>query len=192
MKRVFIVHGWDGYPEEGIFPWLKQKLQDKGIEVHNPAMPNPIEPKIDVWVPFLKQQIGAPDENTYLVGHSMGGQTVLRYLETLGEGEGVGGVLLLASFVHLGGEAYEAEDDPKVAKPWLETPLNWEKIRAHAGKFVAVFSDKDPFVPLSDSEIFKKELGAEIFVVSGWGHFSGSEGIKELPIVLEQLEKMMQ
>jgi len=29
QKRVFIIHGWDGYPEEGWFPWLKKKLKEK-------------------------------------------------------------------------------------------------------------------------------------------------------------------
>ena len=191
MKRVFIIHGWDGYPEEGIFPWLKKELEAKGIEVHTPAMPVPLEPKIDTWIPFLKEQVGEPDKETFFVGHSMGAQAILRYLESLEKDQKIGGAVFLAGFVHLGGEAYESEDDPLIAKPWLETPLNWKKIKSHANKFSAVFSDNDPFVPLSDSEIFKKELGAEISVVHGWKHFSGSEGIKELPIVLEQLGKMM-
>jgi len=191
MKRVFIIHGWDGYPEEGIFPWLKRELQAKGVEVQNPAMPDPVIPRIGVWPRFLKKQVGEPDENTFLVGHSMGAQTILRYLESLKEGQKIGGVVLLAGFVHLGGEAYESEDDPEVAKPWLETPLDWKKIKSHANKFVAVFSDNDPFVPLSDSEIFRKELGAEIHVVSGWEHFSGSEGITKLPVVLQKLLAMM-
>jgi hypothetical protein len=26
-KRVFIIHGWEGYPEEGWFPWLKKELE---------------------------------------------------------------------------------------------------------------------------------------------------------------------
>jgi len=192
MKRVFIIHGWDGYPEEGIFPWLKSELEARGIEVHNPAMPDPLNPRIDVWPPFLKKQIGKPNEKTFLVGHSMGAQTILRYLESLEEGQKIGGVVFLAGFVHLSDEAYESEDDSGIAKPWLETPLDWKKIKSHANKFAAIFSDNDPFVPLSDSKIFKKELGAEIFVVHGWEHFSGSEGIKKLPIVLEQLEKIIQ
>ena len=29
MQRVFIIHGWDGYPEEGWFPWLKKELEAK-------------------------------------------------------------------------------------------------------------------------------------------------------------------
>ena len=192
MKRVFIIHGWDGYPEEGCFPWLKKELEKQGVTVFNPAMPDPLHPRIDTWIPFLKKQIGEPDGNTFLLGHSMGAQTILRYLESLKEDQKVGGAVFLAGFVYLGGEAYESEDDPLIAKPWLETPLNWKKIKSHANKFVAIFSDNDPFVPLSDSEIFKKELGADIFVVHGWEHFSGSEGIKELPIVLEQLKRIMQ
>ena len=27
MRRVFIIHGWGGYPEEGWFPWLKKELK---------------------------------------------------------------------------------------------------------------------------------------------------------------------
>jgi len=31
-KRVFIVHGWGGHPEEGWFPWLKKELERRGFE----------------------------------------------------------------------------------------------------------------------------------------------------------------
>ena len=30
MKKVFIIHGWEGYPEEGWFPWLKKELESRG------------------------------------------------------------------------------------------------------------------------------------------------------------------
>jgi esterase/lipase len=36
MKKVFIIHGWDGYPEEGWFPWLKKELEKKGFSVFVP------------------------------------------------------------------------------------------------------------------------------------------------------------
>jgi len=44
QKRVFIIHGWDGYPEEGIFPWLKTELQNRSFMVFIPSMPNPLRP----------------------------------------------------------------------------------------------------------------------------------------------------
>ncbi len=40
MKRVFIVHGWDGHPDEQWFPWLKQSLEEKGYCVEVPQMPD--------------------------------------------------------------------------------------------------------------------------------------------------------
>ena len=40
MKRVFIIHGWGGYPEEGWLPWLKKELEKNGFKVFVPAIKN--------------------------------------------------------------------------------------------------------------------------------------------------------
>jgi hypothetical protein len=152
-NRVFIIHGWDGYPEEGCFPWVKEQLEAKGIETHTPAMPNPLKPEIDTWVSFLKNEIGVPDEQTILVGHSIGAQTILRYLETLEDKIKIKGVVCLAGWTHLTDAAYETEEDVVIAKPWLETPLDWDKIKKRADSFLAIFSDNDPLVPFSDSKM---------------------------------------
>lgn len=69
MKRVFIVHGWAGFPEEGFFPWLKSELIKRGFSVFVPVMPNALAPKIEEWIPFLSEQVGKPDSETYFVGH---------------------------------------------------------------------------------------------------------------------------
>ncbi len=61
-KRVFIIHGWYGYPEEGWFPWLKKELESRGFKAQVPSMPNPKHPKIEEWVSFLKELVGNPDE----------------------------------------------------------------------------------------------------------------------------------
>jgi len=191
-KRVFIIHGWDGYPEEGCFPWLKRELESRDFMVFAPAMPEPETPKIDVWVSYLNEQVGTPDEDTFLFGHSIGAQTILRYLESLDEGIKIGGAVFLAGWIHLTDEAYETEEDIQIAKPWLETPLNWDKIKSHTAKFIALFSDDDRLVPLSDAEIFKEKLPAEIIIEHAKDHFSGSSGIKELPSALEALLKISQ
>jgi len=36
-KRVFIIHGWDGYLEEGWFPWLKRELEAAGFAAFVPG-----------------------------------------------------------------------------------------------------------------------------------------------------------
>lgn len=187
MKRVFIIHGWDGYPEEGIFPWLKKELEQRGFAVFNPAMPEPLKPQIDAWVSFLKKQIGVPNEDIILFGHSIGAQTILRYLESLNENEKIGGAVFLAAWVRLTDKAYETDEDAEIAKPWLETPINWGKVKFHAGNFIGIYSDNDPFVPVSDAQIFRNKVGAKIIVEHEKEHFSGSSGIKKLQSALDAI-----
>jgi len=189
-KRVFIIHVWGGSPDEGWKPWLKGELNKREFEVIAPQMPNTDYPKIDEWVDFLAKKVGEPDENTYFVGHSIGCQTILRYLEKLPENKKVGGVLLVAPWLNLKLAAIEDEEDIKTMKPWIETPIDFNKILTHNKKFTAIFSDNDPYVPVEDSELFKKRLGAKIIIQSNKGHFCDEDGITELPIVLEELLKI--
>jgi uncharacterized protein len=186
MKRVIIVHGWDGYPEEGWFPWLKKELQTKGFEVILPQLPDAANPRIDKWVPALARAAGEVDEDTYFVGHSMGCQTIARFLESLPNATKVGGAVFVAGFFkHL----TNLEDDPEVRETdrhWFSTPLDLEKVKSHLPKSVAIFSDNDPWVPLDNQDDFRDKLGSEIIVKHDKGHFSGGrDGIFELPVVLE-------
>ncbi|MFH1822141.1 MAG: alpha/beta hydrolase [Patescibacteria group bacterium] len=184
-KKVYIIHGWGGYPEEGCFPWLKNELGKRGYDIFIPSMPEPEKPKIKEWVAYISQIIEKPDKNTYLFGHSIGAQAILRYLESLNKDVKIGGAVFLAGWVHLTDEAYETKEDEKIAEPWLNTPLNWDKIRSHTNNFIAIFSDNDKLVPLSDKKIFKDKLGAKIIIENKKGHFSGSDNIKKLPSALK-------
>ena len=184
MKRAFIVHGWDGYPEEGWFPWLKQQLEAKGVSVFVPPLPDPAEPRIAAWVSALAEAVGKPDEQTYFVGHSIGCQAIARYLSSLPEGVKIGGAVFVAGFLK---RLTNLEDDDvvrSVVREWLETPLDLAAVRAHLGKSVAIFSDNDPYVPLDNKDNFAVALGSEIVIEHAKGHFSGSTGTTELPNAL--------
>src|SRR3989344_3711471 len=187
QKRAFIIHGWDGYPEEARFPWLKEELEKNGFTVAVPAMPQPDEPTIETWVPKLAEVVGEPDERTYLVGHSMGCQTILRYLAGL-EGKKIGGIVLVAGFFEL--RPLETEDEERILEPWIETQIDFAKVRAATGNITAIFSDNDPWVPLEKNiELFKKNIGEDITVITEHDkqHFSESSGITELPSAREAI-----
>jgi len=66
-------------------------------------------------------------------------------------------------------------------------PLDFAAVRSHSSRFVAIHSDNDLYVPLSEGEYLRQQLGAELIVKKGMGHFSSSEGTTKLPIVLEKL-----
>ncbi len=181
IKRAFIVHGWGGSPTEGGFPWLKRELEAQGFSVAALDMPDTDHPTISPWIAKISEAVGAPDKGTFLIGHSIGAQAVIRYLERITST--VGGAVFVAGWVTLLPAAYEGEGDAEIAKPWLQTPIDWAKVRAHASRFTAIFSDNDPFVPLADAEVFRRQLDAEIIIEPGKGHMSGSDGLTELPLV---------
>lgn len=186
-KRVFIVHGWGGYPAEGWFPWLKNELEARGFEVFVPQLPDADNPRIDKWVPALAQAVGVADSQTYFVGHSMGCQTIVRYLETLQDGVKVGGAVFVAGFLKplIGLEDKNAEE---IHKYWHVMPFDFEKLKLHLPKSIAIFSDDDPLVSIENAEDFKSKLGSEIIVEHQKGHFSGRrDGAHQVPIVLEKL-----
>src|SRR3989338_3630464 len=87
--KVYIIHRWDGSPSLDWYPWLKEELEKKSFEVFVPKMPEPNHPKI----------AKNPDEDTYFVGHSIGCQTILRYLEKINKK--VGGAVLVAGWLVL-------------------------------------------------------------------------------------------
>lgn len=179
-RRACIIHGWSGSPGEGWLPWLGRELGQRGFSVSIPAMPEPSEPALVPWLDCLRASIVVPDGETFLVGHSIGCQAILRFAEKLPPGSRVGGAVFVAGWMQLSPLALEGPRDEAVIREWFSAPLDFPRIRSVIPRSVAIFSDDDPYVPAVSAEIFKQELGAEIIVEHGKKHFSGSDGITEL------------
>ena len=188
MKTVYIIHGWDGSPDEPMLQWLKKSLEKNGYSVFVPEMPNPETPKISTWIGKIKE-IAQPDENTIFVGHSIGCQAILRYLEQLSEETKIAGVVLIAPWMKLDEQTIkeEGEEVVEIAKPWIDIPIDFEKVKTRSNKFVAIFSDNDPYVPLNQKDLFEKKLGAKTVVEHQKGHFAPHDGIEEVPTILEKI-----
>ena len=193
MKRVFIIHGWDSNNKDCWFPWLKNELEKNNFKVEVPNMPNSKKPEIKPWIDTISKLVDIPNENTYFVGHSVGCQAILRYLETINRDIKINSIILVAPWMHLDEETIREEgpESVAIAKPWIETPIDFKKVLSHINnKTVCLFSKDDPFIPLSDSKLFEKGLNANIIIENNKGHFSGAENILELPVVLKELLKL--
>jgi uncharacterized protein len=189
-ERVFIIHGYLGYPEEAWQPWLKAELEKRGYAVALPAMPHPDRPTISEWVAFITRLVGQPDEKTVMIGHSLGAQAVLRYLEALGaNGQSVGKTVLIASGFP-SGMSPEAADQKSGGDPtlraWLSIGVDPGKVKKAAGTCTVILSVDDPYIPFEEAKAsFQTNLGPKIIVETGKGHFNEDDDIVELPSALE-------
>jgi len=194
MKRVIIVHRWEGLATDDWYRWLAGELEERGIETIIPQMPETDTPHIATWVPALAQAVGEPDKDTYLMGHSIGCQTIARYLETLGEDKSVGGAVFVAGFFkRLTGFENEGAEVADIVNEWLTTPLDLAKVRSHLPRSVAIFSDDDPYVPMDNMDDFRDALGSEIVVLQGKAHMtpSGNPPTTELPEARDAILRMI-
>jgi predicted alpha/beta hydrolase family esterase len=187
MKRVFIIHGWGGAPYGGWQPWLKTALEKLGYHVFSPDMPGTDAPTIEKWVNHLSEIVGTPDSETFFIGHSIGCQTILRYLETIDTP--VGGALFVAGWFNL--ENMEDEKEEEIAKPWIETPLNTEKIQKILLKSTLVISDNDPYGAFEENKQKFAALGSNIFVLHSAGHITATDGFSEAPVLVEQFQELI-
>lgn len=181
-KRVFIIHGWSGRPNEHWLPWLKNELEAKGFEVEVPLMLDHDDPIIDTCVKRLGDAIGASDENTYFVGHSIGCQTIMRYLASRDEKAG-GCVFVAGWFKMINLEDKETED---LAAPWMdETTIDFNRLRKATDKFTVLISDNDDYDRVDKNrKLFEEKVGAKVTIMHDKGHFTAGDGVTELPEAL--------
>lgn len=186
MNKIYIVHCWDGTKEDGWYPWLDKKISNSNNEVIRFDMPNTATPKIEEWISKLNKQVNKLDENTYFVGHSIGCQTIMRYLENKNIKK-IGGILFVAPWLNLLPEAVSDEESYNTAQPWLNTPIDFEKIKNITSNITCIFSDNDYFVSLEQEKTFKELLKAKTVIVKGRGHISADDGIEELDEIYNEL-----
>lgn len=189
MKRVYIVHGWDGTPTEPQISWIRHQLETEGFVATALTMPHTEAPVMGEWVATLKKEVIAPDRQTYFIGHSIGCQAIMRYIADLPSKVQIGGAIFLAGWFVL--NSMEDEGSEKIAKPWVDTPIDFESLRNRTGNYVAILSDNDRWVPVEvTKQQFEEKLSAKVLIAHNQGHFTADDGVTEIPVVIEELKRI--
>ncbi len=186
--KVVIVHGANDSEESAFeggrentrhwFPWLRAQLKKKGIKYSNELYPRDWNPDYNEWKKiFEKNRI---DENTVLIGHSLGCGFILRWLSE--NKKKVKKVILVAPYIL---------DSPQFSG--LKDMVSFEfdsSLNSLYDKLVIFSSEDDyPFILDSVAEINKK-LNVKHFLFKHKGHFTqGDIGTDEFPELLEEVLK---
>lgn len=188
MKKVYMIHGFNGSPDRNWFPWLAKELAKQNIESCVLSMPTPRYPIKDEWIENIKKNIGTPNEDVFLIGHSLGASTILRYLETLSKDEKIGGAVLVSGaikYVQGPGDRYD------LLNKFLDQPFDFEKIKSVCKKFIVIHGIDDPIVEFSNAEEISERLSCELIFIPNGGHLNDKAGFTELQEVLDSLLKII-
>lgn len=188
MKRIFIIHRWDGTPNSDWYPWIKNELEKRGFKVEVPEMPNTSEPKVNDWVNHLKKVVGKLNNETYFIGHSIGCQAIMRFLEKEKYEGKIGRIVFVAGWFKL--DNLENEEVEAIAKPWVNAPIDFRKVKQKLSKLTVFLSSNEPYGYIEENKrIFEEKLNVEIILEKNKGHFTEDDGVNELPEVLKEIMK---
>ncbi len=185
MKNIFIFHGTGGHPKENWFPWLKEKLEQKGHKVYIPQFPNADKPMLEPWLKELENYKDKIDEDTILIGHSLGGLFLLRVLESLDKP--VNAAIFIAASVGVKPiKFYDGDDNFSDG-----FTFDWEKITSNAKQFSVFHSDTDPYVSLGNGEALAEQLGVKLILIPNAGHFNETAGYIEFEELFNKVKTLL-
>jgi len=186
--NYIILHGYTGTADQNgpgrgdsnnWRPWVKVKLEERGNKVFCPNLPNTNEPNIDEQVQYVIDNVNFEiDENTVIVGHSLGGVVIYKLLEKLNKK--VGKVLLVDPVV-----SPEFPDKERLnVKKSCDWKFNFEKIKKLSDDFVVLGASDFATIFEKDLRFVADKLEANLVLAKpAEGHFTAEEE----PVVLNLL-----
>lgn len=149
-------------------------------------MPTTNSPTLVEWIEKLNELIDKVDKNLFLIGHSLGCITILRFLEQLKEDTKIGGVILVASPINNCGFLELQE--------FFEPPLDYNKVKEKAKHFTLIHSEDDPIVSIDQAHELKEKLDAKLILKQGLSHITGSTedagSVTELPEIAQNISNL--
>ena len=183
-RNIIIFHGTGGNPKGNWFPWLKKELVKKGCQVFIPKFPTPEEQSLKSWLNILKDYDKYINNETILIGHSLGGLFLLRVLERLDQ------PIYAAFFISA----------PVGVKPILYYEsdfkfsgynFDWKKIKSNANNLFAFHSDNDPYICLDNGKKLAKEIGIELNIIPQAGHLNAESGYTKFDRLLKEINRII-
>lgn len=163
-KRVLIIHGWESNSREHWFLEEKDRLEKKCHEVVVPDMPHTFHPKKEEWIKVIEDF--KPNSNSVLIGHSLGGTAILRYLERTSNP--IPKCILIATPIK---KLKKPDCDFGPIDNFLKPEFNWQKIKQNCQEFIIIDQAKDPWVPLQHGQDLAKHVKGNAITIEGNNHF---------------------
>ena len=178
--NFFIIHGIYENPEGNWFPWLKKELEKEGFEAIAPKFPTPIGQSLESWLKVMSEYENKINEETVLIGHSLGAAFILNYLEKTSKN-------IKAAFLAAGYHKLLENEFKELNRSFVDRQFNWEKIKASCGKFFVFGSDNDEYVNLDVTHELAANLNAELSIIAKGGHLNKKAGYEDFPLLLDSI-----
>ncbi|WP_010269132.1 alpha/beta fold hydrolase [Paenibacillus senegalensis] len=172
---ICFIHGagpqGKGKGSDGLASSLQRHLA--GCEVKRPSMPQPEAPEYEAWKSALNKEFAALEGEVLLVGHSLGGSVLLKYIS---EEERL--PFTIAGLFMLAAPCWGADQDWQEES--FQLALRPRKLPVPEDKLYFYHSQEDHVVPFSHLDAYRQKYPrANYRELNGYSH-DYREGLPEL------------
>lgn len=164
-KDVLFIHGAGegAYEEDGLLVASLQNALDSAYEVRYPKMPNEDNVEYADWKAQIESELATLEDEVILVGHSVGGSVLLKYLSEERIEKSVAGLFVLAA-PYWGADEFWKWDEVRL-------PQDAAAKLASIPRIYLYHSRDDETVPFAHLALYAAKLPqATIREVDGRGH----------------------
>lgn len=197
-KQVVLIHGAETFDNYEAYLGFLQKFEMKDLdqfrrrswkkslgerlggdfEIIAPEMPNGLNAKYLEWKIWFDKIVPLLNQEVVLVGHSLGGTFLVKYLAENKFPKNI-------KSLHLAAPAYDAEGTEESMADFL-MPDNLEAVSNSSERILLYQSKDDVVVPPLNAEKFKKAIPSiEVMYFEDRGHFRQ----EEFPELVENIRK---
>lgn len=197
--QLLVIHGGDTFatyeeyiedlksinvdPYRSSFKGWKSKLADElgeHFDVIQPSMPNKQNAKYLEWKIWFEKHLPFLDDGAVLMGHSLGGMFLAKYLSEEPMTKKIRATILVAACYDIGVPDFSLHE-------------NFSFMQSQAGKVILMHSKDDEVVPFSHLEMYADALPeSDLVIFDDRGHFHQEtfpEMIQVLQSIFEEAEK---
>ena len=174
QRQIVFIHsaGAQGPNEgsDGLTRHLKNELGESH-RILNPIMPNPDYPEYKTWKRRLRAILPTVNDGVILIGHSLGGSVLLKYLSEEPFDKKIEGLFLIAA-PYWGAKDWEIEEFTLA-----------DDFTARLPPIARVFlyhSQNDDIAPATHLELYRKQFPTAVVRIFGGNDHSFERGIPEL------------
>ena len=185
--NIYLIPRWAGTIHSDWYDWMVLEIKLKfHVEIHRFEMPDWDQPDISKSIQFLESEISELNENTYFIGHSVGCQAILRFIDQqlkVNKNLKIGGFLFVAGW-------FEVDKPWLSLKPWMKIEnVDFHGISQQINFKKVLISDNDPFTTdfLKNKSLWYEYINAGVNIYHNKLHFNNSIEIE----VLNEIEKMI-
>ena len=183
MKKVVLLHGYNGFPE--VFYWIKEQLEKIGCLVILTDFPIQENVRYSTWKKEFDKLYGTLDGELVVVAHSIGNPFLIKYLKEK--------YLDIKLYIGMAGfsDVFETNNVNlnsaiKSMNPTEDEINNFKDIIKNK---ICIYSDNDHIIPTEILKKHIKNIDGKDYFIPNIGHMGKTSGLKTLPEIIKIIKE---